>query len=232
MSETSILFQIFLTVHILGIALGMGSALVADFSFFRTIRQGDQISAETVVWMRSFSSAVWIGLLLMFISGLAMFFTDTDKYLHSIGYIFKMILIVILMINGLFLNCYSTAKLTTFNFSQKYTRRDASWKARKLSFIFGAISSTTWLSIVMVAMFKSVIDFAMWQYIAIYIVLLSIAICGSLTLEIILFMRSRLRPPNDDLNSIPLSRLANYSSQTYTQQMQSKYNSANSKLSK
>lgn len=219
MKNSQFLFQLFLTIHLIGLAMGLGGAFVADYSFFRSVKQADRISPETVNWMRSFSRMVWAGLLLLAISGAGLVLLNPRLYLESAGFLFKMLLILILIINGLFLNFYSTARLTTFNFSQKYQVRDEAWKVRKISFIVGAISTTTWLSIVCVAMFKKVVTLSFIGYLFIYIVILSFAICLSLILERILFVRSKSHPISDDLNSIPLSHLSSFSSYTYKKQL-------------
>lgn len=219
MSNSSVTFQLLLTLHFIGLALGLGGAFVADYSFFRSVRQADRISPETVTWMRSFSRMVWAGLALLAISGVGLVSMNPTHYLHSTGFLFKMFLVLILIVNGLFLNFYSTARLTTFNFSQKYQVRDAAWKVRKISFIVGAISSTTWMSIVAVAMFKGLVDLTFIEFLIVYLIALGVAIGFSLFLEAVLFVRAQSHPPLQDLNKIPLNHLSSFSSHMYKQQM-------------
>lgn len=202
-------------VHLIGLAFGLGGAFVADFSFFRTVRKADRISPETVTWMRSFTTVVWLGLGLLALSGVGLFALDPAKYLHSQGFIAKMVLVLVLIINGLLLNFYSTARLTTFNFSQKYTRRDAAWKARKLSFVFGAVSTVTWYFIVFIALFKSMLDFPFWAYIVIFILLTGAAVVGSLVLELLLYRKLLPRSMPENLNNVPLTELAGFSAKAY-----------------
>lgn len=218
MVQSDIVFRAFVGLHLVGLAFGLGGAFIADFAFFKSVRQGDRISPETVAWMRSFSQVVWIGLGLLVVSGAGMFLSDTDKYLHSTGFMAKMLLVAVLVINGLFLNFYSTARLTTFNFSQKYTKRGAAWRARKLSFVFGAISAVTWYSVLGIALFKDFLSLPLFVYIAAYIVLLGAAVTGSLVLEQVLYRRAQTMPTPEDLNKVPLSELANYSVQKYKAQ--------------
>jgi len=212
MSHPSFAFQALLSLHFIGLALGLGAATVSDFSFFRNLRMGDRISPETVNWMRSFSTVVWLGIGLLTLSGAGLFLLNPSKYIHSTGFIVKMIFVLILIINGLFLNFYTTARLTTFNFSTKYPRHDAAWKARKLSFIFGAVSATTWYATLFIAMFKSLINLPFIAYIIGYVVILSGAIIGSLLLERFLFMQAQTYTKAVDFSKIPISHLANFSS--------------------
>lgn len=215
----SLIYQACLTLHLVGLLIGMGAATVADYSLFRNLRMGDRISAETVAWMRSFSQLVWIGLGILAVSGSGLFALDPAKYLHSTGFMAKMLFVLILIINGLFLNFYTTARLTTFNFSQKYRLRDAAWKARKLSFIFGAISATTWYATLVTAMFKSYIHVSFEAYVVVYVVVLAGAIAGSLVLEKFIYTRMMPRTIHTDLRNMPITSLANYSASVYKAQL-------------
>lgn len=156
---------------------------MADFSFFRAVKMGDRITPETVTWMRSFSKIVWIGIGILVVSGLGLFLLQPSVYLASAGFQAKMLFVGILIINGLFLNFYTTARLTTFNFSGTYTRRDAAWKARKLSFVFGAISTVSWYAALITAMFKDVVHLSFIEYLLLYLAALGMAISGALLLE-------------------------------------------------
>ena len=205
MRNSEFVRQVLLTFHLVGLAFGLGAATVADFSFFKAIKMGDRITPETVNWMRSFSKIVWIGLGLLTISGLGLFLMHPSTYLSSPGFLAKMLFVAILAINGLFLNFYTTARLTTFNFSEKYTRHDAAWKARKLSFIFGAISTVSWYSALFTAELKNVFDLPFAIYVDIYLLLLIGAIIASLVLEN--FLHSRLsKRPQKTIDHLTVSR--------------------------
>lgn len=208
MDNHSVMFQALLALHLVGLALGLGGAFVADWSFFKTLRRADRITPDEVNWMRSFSQVVWIGLIVLTASGIGIFLTDTEKYLHSTGFLFKMLLVVILVINGLFLNFYSTSRLTTFNFSEKYQHKDAAWRARKLSFVFGAVSATTWYSILFVAMMKSKLNIPFFGYLGAYLLVLGGAIGSSMVLERYLFSRAVHKEISKDIKEVPISELA------------------------
>ncbi len=199
--------QILLALHLVGLALGMGAASVSDYSFFRTLRMSDRITPETVSWMRSFSKLVWAGIGLLAVSGAGLFLQDTDRFLESPGFLAKMLLVLVLVINGLFLNFYTTARLTTFNFSEKYKESDAAWWSRKLSFVFGAISMVTWYAILAIATLKSVIHLSIPGYILIYLAVVTTAVSGSLVLEKLLGYYLKPKPLPDDPNKRTISSL-------------------------
>jgi uncharacterized membrane protein len=186
--------QSLLTIHLIGLAFGLGGAGVADFFFFHALRQGDMITPNTVKRMRAISSLVWVGIALLGVSGAGLFFIDPSKYMSSPGFLAKMVVVLIVIINGLFLNFYTTARLTTFNFSSIYTKRDSAWRVRKLSFVFGAISAVSWYSALLIAQFKDIVLLPFWAYIGLYIVATGFAIGGSLFLEMLLYTRVKNRP--------------------------------------
>lgn len=142
--------------------------------------------------MRSFSKVVWVGIGILSISGLGLFMMDPSKYLHSPGFLAKMVVVAILIVNGFFLNSYVVARMTTFNFSEKYTRSDAAWKVRKLSMIFGAISAVSWYSALIIAEFKDSFSASFYLYMALYLVALGCAVAGSIGLEAILNRRATI----------------------------------------
>jgi hypothetical protein len=204
MLNQAFLRQALLTLHLIGLALGLGGAGIADFSFFRAVRMGDRITPETVAWMRSVSQVVWVGIGLLTLSGFGLFLMKPHFYLASAGFLAKMVFVGILIINGLFLNFYTTARLTTFNFSQIYTRRDAAWKVRKLSFIFGAVSAVSWYAALLTAQFKGVINISFWIYMLFYVLALGGAISFSLFIEHLLHSRHKNAPLTiDRLTSMP-----------------------------
>jgi hypothetical protein len=199
--------QALLTLHFIGLGFGFGGATVADISFARALRMGDRITPETVNWMRTFSKLVWLGIGVLTLSGLGLFLQQPQHYVSSSGFLAKMMFVSILVINGLFLNFYVTARLTTFNFSQRYQHRDAAWKARKLSFVFGAISTVTWYATVVTAEFKNVIRLPLLGYIGIYLAVVIAAIVSALLLEVILYKHLSVEKPLtvDQLTRLPLS---------------------------
>jgi len=200
------LYQILLTIHLIRVAFGLGGATISDLSFFRALKMGDRITPDTVNWMRLFSIMIWIGIAILFVSGVGLFLLHPRLYLSIPGFIAKMIFVAVLIINGLFLNYYVTTRLTTFNFSEHYARRDAAWRARKLSFVFGAVSTTTWYSVIFVAMFKTMLSFTLTEYLLIYFALLVIAISSSLVLENRL--SSKKQPAVDSLDNLTLEQLS------------------------
>ena len=183
MSFHELAYQLLLTLHFIGLAIGLGGAGITDVTFFKAIRMADRVTAETVAWMRGLSQMVWAGIGILAVSGLGLLLLNPAHYFSSPGFLAKMVIVTLLIINGIFLNFYVTARLTTFNFSDTYKWRGAAWRARKLSFVFGAISGTSWYSALFIAMFKDTFRLPFVVYMLFYVVALAGAIVGSLFLE-------------------------------------------------
>ncbi len=145
--------------------------------------------------------------------------TQPDQYMQSTGFKAKMIMTTILIINGIMLNFYTTSRLTTFNFSSVYPKHDAAWRARKLSFIFGAISVISWYSILFTALLKTVIKLPLFGYVAIYLVLVFAAVIMSLVLEKLLVNKIKAgqskQTKTKDYRSLTIEELSNLSSEEY-----------------
>jgi hypothetical protein len=187
MLHTKAVFQGLLTLHLIGLALSLGTVGVSDLAFFRSMYRGDRITPETVSWMRFFSKIIWLGLIILYISGTGLFLLNPHQYLSSPGFLAKMVIIGVLIINALVLNFYITASLTTYSFSEKYKRSNTAWRARKLAFICGAVSTVSWYSAFFAAMFKSLVKFTFWDFIAIYGLALIGAIGTSLIIDQFLY---------------------------------------------
>lgn len=130
--------------HILGVAFGLGGATVADLLFFKFLKNLKLSSFETRV-LATVSSIIWVGLALLFVSGLGLFLSDADKYLHSAKFLTKMIVVCIIIINGLFMNFILTPHLSGMQFGKTHEHKKGELRHdRKLAFMSGALSMTSW----------------------------------------------------------------------------------------
>jgi hypothetical protein len=180
------LYQLLLAFHLIGLTMGLGGASISDFTFLGELRKRGQISAETVSRMKSFSQMVWVGITVLSLSGAGLLLISHGQDLSSPGFLAKMLIVAILVANGLFLNFYATPRLTTFSFTETYSPRSPAWRARKLTFIFGAISVTSWYGAFFIAMFKQLVVLPFVWYVAIYAAVLGFAIYSAIKMERIL----------------------------------------------
>lgn len=87
-------------VHLAGILLAGGFAIVADRASLRLSPTGDMDQMHQLDEIASVHRWVIIGLVVTFVSGILMFFSDLNTYMHSAVFWTKMGLIVLLLGNG------------------------------------------------------------------------------------------------------------------------------------
>lgn len=132
----------FTIIHLLGVVVGMGAALVSDFlfSFYSHDKRLSPFEKNT---LNLLSNIVWTGLMIITVSGIALFISDIEKYLVSTKFLVKMSILAVLVLNGYVLHRYISQSMIKRGFLSyhKYTG------LRKLAFACGAISVISWLSV-------------------------------------------------------------------------------------
>jgi hypothetical protein len=83
--ENSWLFPVIESVHVVGLAAFMGTVVLADL---RTLGFGFPDTRRLTPWTHS-------GLAAMLLTGVAMFFADTTRYLHNPAFQVKAVLLVV-----------------------------------------------------------------------------------------------------------------------------------------
>lgn len=165
-----------LAAHLIGLSMGLGGTLVIDIMFSHFMRKYT-ISARESVIMHLISQMIVFGLILLFLSGVALTLTDIGAYLNNPRFIMKMIAVLVVMLNGVALNFYLTPKLKKISLKEK--DRGSYEKLTKISFALGAISIVSWLAAFLLAMLKDFFDMPLTTLLAGYGVALIIAAAGS-----------------------------------------------------
>ena len=127
-------------VHVVGVIIGMGSALVSDilFSFFSKDKNLNTTEMRTLLILKDI---VFYNLILIVFSGSIIFFTNIEGYLGSVKFMAKMSILLVLLINGYVLNKYILPHLLNKNFFKSKKEKTI----RKLAFVCGAVSVISWL---------------------------------------------------------------------------------------
>lgn len=86
-------------VHLMGMGMGYGGAMVSDAMFFSSIADRRIINTE-MRFLRLGSTLVWLGLIVMTLSGVAMVWLDPERLLSSDKFLAKMTVLLVLVING------------------------------------------------------------------------------------------------------------------------------------
>jgi len=176
---------LFLSFHLLGVALGLGGATIADTFFFRFLRDFriSHKEADVMQWM---SRIIMTALVIIYVSGGLLYAGDMERYLASQPFLFKCAIVFILTINGIALHHFVSPRLVHLSFSAIHPSSNPRiHRLRKIAFAMGAVSVTSWYTVFFTAMLKSLIPatVSVWQMLLFYVVVLIIAVIGSQIVE-------------------------------------------------
>ena len=166
-----------ITVHLLGLVLGLGGALILDVMIFHFLNNF-KISTREAVIMHLLSQMIVLGLILLFVSGVAIMFTDLQGYLENQRFLMKMTVVGVVALNGVVLNLYVAPKMELISLREE--DRESNQTLVKVSFIVGAVSAISWLAAFFLAMIGILETFSYITLLFAYLLLLAIAISGGL----------------------------------------------------
>ena len=162
-----------LIFHIIGVALGLGGATVSDILFLRSIKDR-KITSDEFGTLKVLSRIVWAGITILILSGIGFLITqyivlDRIASLEAQRFIAKLTLVAIVFINGLVFH------FKVFPIFKKYVNSSLSKMSRGELWLLsatGAISTTSWYSIIILSLWRT-IPLGYWQILSIYLLILS-----------------------------------------------------------
>lgn len=145
----------FLSLHLLGLALGLGGATITDLLFFNFLRDFI-ISKKEAEVMGILSNVIMGAILLLYISGAALYLSDMPRFNASPAFLSKVIIVVVLSINGILMHKHVAPHMVYLSFLLHPIRSQHELqRLRKFAFAMGAISFTSWYSVFFIATLKS-----------------------------------------------------------------------------
>ncbi len=162
-----------LTFHLLGMIFGLGGTFILDILIFHFLRNF-KISTQEAVIMHLISQLIVIGLFLLIVTGAAIYLTDVENYSNSSRFLMKMTAVLVLTINGLFLNFYMMPKIKKLSMVKEKIERDQTLK--RIAFAVGAVSMVSWFAAFFLAMVKDLSAFSYIEMLIPYLILLAGAI--------------------------------------------------------
>lgn len=165
-----------ITIHLLGVAMGLGGTFIIDIMFSHFMRKYNISASESVI-MHLISQMIIFGLFLLILSGVALLLPAFDAFAQNPRFIMKMIVVVVVIINGAALNLYLTPKMKKISLKEEDLAEYE--MLNKISFALGAISIVSWLSAFLLAMLKGLFDLPLMHLLSGYMVLLILAVVGS-----------------------------------------------------
>lgn len=175
MDYLSSIRQYILTLHLFGVVLGLGGAIITDIIFAKCLHR-KAITDDELNIMELLSKLIWTGLVILASSGFVLFYSNIPFYISSGAFLAKMTMVFILLLNGILLNVYITPSIKKV-FDPSLFSKGIS--VRKIAFASGAISISSWVIIFLLSMLKKVIVLSYIQYLGIYIFVLIFSIIVS-----------------------------------------------------
>jgi len=171
---------ILLIVHIFGAIVGAGGAFTSDWIFLSSIKDST-INETEIRFIELGSRMVWIGLIILIISGLALFSLAPEQYLASGKFLAKMSIVGILTLNGLLFhlvyiplfgrNLNSPIPLSV-DFKHKST----------FIMISGAISMISWSSAIILGVIKK-IPYGYKEIMSVYLLIVLFGIISAIFMK-------------------------------------------------
>jgi len=135
---------IFTALHLFGVVVGMGGALVSDAMFFSSIRD-EKVSHTEMRFLRLGGITVWIGLVLIILSGILLFSLDPAGYLASGKFLAKMTIVGVIFINGLLFHLIHIPRLHR-HAGHHFPSSDEFMRQAPLLIASGIVSIVSWLA--------------------------------------------------------------------------------------
>lgn len=165
--------NVLIILHLLGVALGVGGALVSDLMFIKSVRNGT-ITRTEMSFLRLGSSVVWGGLLLLVVSGASMFFLNPEAYASSSKFLVKMTVVGILVLNAIAFHAVHIPRLSANVGKRLASSRDFTENTGIL-IVSGVISIVSWISALVLGSLSS-IPYSYITVLSVYIGVLAVAL--------------------------------------------------------
>ncbi len=143
-------YRLILLLHAVISAIGLGAATTADFLFIRFLKDL-KISPKEKQTLDFISQLIWFSLGLIILSGIGIYLTRMEELHQSPKFLAKSLIVLIILINGAFLNLLISPHLVQLSFNlqeksdQKINEKQI-YRLRKLAFTLGSISLVSWYS--------------------------------------------------------------------------------------
>ena len=173
---------IVLLMHAAFAALGVGGATITDIFFFKFLKDF-RISEWEADVLHTISQVIWFALGVLVLTGAGLYLPETQELNQSPKFLVKMLAMLVIIVNGVFLNILIAPKLVKISFGEKHQHETGELsRIRRIAFALGAISITSWYSAFILGMLRD-FTFGFWQILGAYIAVVLSAIILSQIVE-------------------------------------------------
>lgn len=168
--------SVILVLHVLAMALGLGAATLTDIFFFKFLKDS-RISEDEAQVLSTLSETIWLALGVSIITGTALFLPDAASYLETPKFLAKLVVIVVIVLTGSFLNLYIAPKLVKISFAEPHHHKEGELgRARRIAFALGSISIVSWYCAFILGSLPATTPFSFFPFLKIYLLLLVVAV--------------------------------------------------------
>ena len=176
---------IFIVVHLIGVFIGVWGAIITDVSFMRSLKK-KFLGAEDLKDITEGSSVVWVGILVILLSGIALFSFDPAGYLAYPKFRAKMTVVAILLLNGIVFHFKHLTELRGA-VNKEFPSENFAKKSASL-FVSGAVSTTSWIAAIILG-FLPALPLSYSTIMLIYFSLLALAAVAALFMRKMLWIK-------------------------------------------
>ena len=152
-------YEIFLIIHMLGISIGAGGAIIGGVLFVKFLKDC-RISKIEADITRTISQIVWFALAVLALSGAALYFPGVGEWGKAPIFALKMAIVDIVIINRLFLDLLIFPRLARASLEAESAENNFKIQASagwKLSFALGAVSIISWFFVLALSISSEII---------------------------------------------------------------------------
>lgn len=164
--------SVLLIFHILGTAIGAGAAFLGDLIFITSVRRKilDKKEAEIMHLAGKF---VWLGLIILIISGIGLVLERPQIFLNSGKFWAKMSIVTFLALNGLAFH-FIHRPIMLKSVGQKFSHTLLIIQKRYWLLISGVVSVVSWNFAIILGVLGRT-PFGFWHFIGAYLLVLTAA---------------------------------------------------------
>lgn len=171
---------IYVILHLLGVALGAGGAFTSDFMFFHSVKD-KKIDDREIEFLKLGSRVVWLGIVILIVSGILLFSLDPVKYLNSAKFLAKMTIALVIIINGIIFHFVHMKNMIRFK-NKDFSELSNYGNISKALLASGAVSSVSWISAIILGTLRFV-PYSYMTIMSVYVGVLLVAIAIALLMR-------------------------------------------------
>ncbi len=176
--ETISVHNMFVIGHLFGVILGAGGAFISDGVFFSSLKD-KIISKDEFRSLRTASYFIWLGIGILFISGIGLFVLNAEVLSTSEKFISKMTVVGIIILNGIIFHTIHLSFLKRHLGKVLATKKQPT-NAPLVPFILasGVVSMVSWVSTVILGGLRKV-WFSYGEFLTLYFICIACGIYAS-----------------------------------------------------